>query len=461
MPAAQGADPTEHASAIEALLFDYVDTFDVPSAAVAVITADGEALSSAVGARTLVDNAPATPDTLYAVGSVTKSFTAAAVMQQVEAGRLDLDASPGAYTDAAFDGVEDVTLHDLLRHGSGLPSLAVSEGLIAQQTDYADPPIPIGDREDFYQYLNGAGGERLETERFRYSNSGYMLLADAVTSVTGRPFVEVIEHDLLEPLGMERSTMAASVFDSDDDTMTPYRRSDDGDGWEATPVPVRALSRGPGGLFTSVRELGAYLRMYLNGGLADDGTRVLDRASIERMTGAHMTTPDGPYGYGWRTIDLDGHEVIGHGGSVGVSTAYAGWSPELDLGVAVACNASPGHGLRALGTAVVHTAVGQDPFEAQPVLRRHRRQETIAGRYETYRGARTATVEVDGPMLRLTLEEPLPLSPVPLVFDEATERGYRYWTPTADGRHPVDVHVEDDRVEVHYDRWRLHRIGPV
>lgn len=445
--------------AVEQFLFEYASEFGVPGAAAVVVTPEGEAVSTAVGSRYLAENDPATPDTLYAVGSVTKSLTATAVMQLVEAGHLALDASPAAYTPAAFDGVDDITLHDLLCHGSGLPSLAVSEALIAQQTGYADPPNPIGDRDDFYRYLNGAGGELVDGDRFLYSNSGYMLLADAVASVTDRPFHEVIRTEVLDPLGMERSTMLEADFVADDDTMTPYRRDDETDAWESTTMPVRALSRGPGGLFTSVRELGAYLRMYLNDGLAADGTRVLEPASIERMRGAHTATPAGPYGYGWRMVEVGGHELVGHGGSVGVSTAYAGWSDDLELGVAVACNASPGHGLRVLGEGVVLAAIGEQPFDDQPTLSQHRRRERLVGQYEGYRGSRTARVETAAGVLQLTLEDPLPLAPTSLVFDAETEHGYSYHIPTAEGKTPVEFRMIESGVELLYDRWRLYRTG--
>lgn len=443
--------------AVESFLFDWATQFDVPGVAASVVTPETEEVATAVGARRLIENNPATPDTLYAVGSVSKSFTATAVMQLVDAGEISLDDSPAAYTPADFDGVEDITLHDLLCHGSGLPSLAVSEGLIAQQTGYTNAPVPIGDHQDFYRYLNGAGDERLDGDWFLYSNSGYMLLADVVRTVTNRRFADVIQTEVLEPLGMVRSTMDGADFADTTDTMTPYRRAEDGDGWEETPVPIRELSRGPGGLFTSVRELGSYLQMYLNDGVADTGARVLSSAAIDQMTGGHTDTPVGPYGYGWRTVDLNGWSLVGHGGSVGVATAYAGWSSELGLGVAVACNASSGHGLRVLGEGLVLTAIGEDPYATHPFFETHRRRRLLSGRYETYRGARTARVERGDGLLRFQLEEPLPLEPTALVYEGETEDGYRYWAPTDDGRMPVEFIVDGSTVELIYDRWRLHQ----
>lgn len=449
-------DGWEHA--IEEFLYDYVDEHDLPSVAATVVSADGERHSVAFGSRRLDTNDPATPDTLYGIGSVTKSFTALAVMQQVESGRLDLEASPAKYTDLAFDGAESVTLHDLLCHGSGLPSLAVSEALIARQADIGEASVPLGDRDDFYHFINGAGSERTEAGRFMYCNSGYMVLADAVSAVADRPFHEVVQRDILDPLGMERSTMEEDRFQTDANTMTPYRRGDDDAGWDATPVPVRDLSRGPGGLFASTRELGRYLMMYLNDGVAVDGTRVLDQSSIEAMIGGYTQTPAGPYGYGWRTRDVFSEQWNGHSGSIGVSTAYAGWSPGLDIGVAVAANAAPGHRLAYVGEAIAAITTGIDPDEHLSFFAREERHQQLSGEYTSYRDVRTARVEPAGGTLQLTLIEPMEGASVTLIYDKPLPDGHRYWTPTdEDGRLTVDFIIDDDGVSLFFERWHLHQ----
>lgn len=450
---------TERLNEVESFLFEWADEFDVPGVTTTMVTPEGEAMARGIGSRNLLENDPVTPDTLFGVGSVSKSFTASAVMQLVESGQLDLDESPAAYTEAAFDGVEDITLHEVLSHTSGLPSLGVSESLIAQQTDHADPRVPIGDWADFYQYLNGAGDEVIDEDRFLYSNSGYMLLAEVVSAVHDKPFHEILQAEVLDPLGMDRSTMRKSVFETDDDTMTPYRRDDETDTWTPTPMPVRDLSRGAGGLFTSARELGAYLRMYLNDGTAADGTQVLTPASIDQMTAAHAETSAGPYGYAWRTVDINDHTLIGHGGSIGVATAYVGWSRDLELGVALTCNAAPGHGLRMLGMALALIAAGGNPYEVHPFFRQKRRRQELVGTYESYRGARTARVKEHAGFLQLSLEEPLPLSPSSLVFDGETEDGYRYWTPTDDGRQELEFWVDGADITLQFDRWLLYQRG--
>lgn len=443
--------------AIDAFVYDWVDDHDLPSMAVSVVTSAGVDHAVAFGSRNLRANDAATPDTLYGIGSVTKSFTACTVMLRVEAGEVALEDSPATHTEAAFDGVEDVTLHQLLSHSSGLPSLAVSEALIARQAELGEAAVPLGSREDFYHYLQGVGPELDEERRYMYSNSAYMLLADVVSAVTGRPFATVVREDLLDPLGMGRSTMDADAFASDGNTMTPYRRTDDGE-WEATPVPIRELSRGPGGLFSSVRELGRYLQLYLDGGVAPDGTRVLSEDTIDRLVGAYTETPSGRYGYGWVTNERFGSELHGHSGSIGVSTAYAGWLPEHDLGVAVTCNAAPDHALAHVGEAVVAIALGNEPEETLAFFEKDARQDALTGTYASYRGVMEATVEAVGGNLQVTPVAPLEGEPTTLVFERATDRGYQYWAVTdEDDRMPVEFVRRDDGFDLFFERWRLHR----
>lgn len=442
---------------LESYVYNWVARAEVPSAAVSVVGPETELHATGVGARNLDTNAPATPETLYGIGSVTKSFTAATVMHLVETGDLDLDASPIDYLDREVPWLERVSLHQLLAHRSGLPSLGVSEALIARQADIGEATVPLADRDDFYRYLADAGAERTEPGQFRYSNTGYMLLADVVAAVTERPFSGVVSGTIFEPLQLSRTTMDEERFHADANAMTPYR--DDGDGeWTPTPVPVRELSQGPGGIFTSVRELGRYLQMYLREGRAPDGTQILTPDSIDRMVEGHTDTPAGPYGYGWRTRSLDGQPIYGHSGSIAVSTAYAGWSPALDLGIAVAVNAAPGYRLAHLGEALLAAMLGHDPERMIGHFVKETRQHALVGTYSSYRDARRATVEPVGEALQFKLTEPIAGDPVTLVFEEATEAGYRYWAPTSeDGRRPVEFVETEDGYDVFYDRWRLHQ----
>jgi CubicO group peptidase (beta-lactamase class C family) len=429
----------------------------VPGASVALLTGEEIGYENGYGSRDLARNAPATPDTLYGVGSVTKSFTALAALQLVDRDELSLNESIGTYLDR--EGLPDATVHDLLSHSSGLPSLAVSEALISRQAGMEEAGVPLGDREDFYRHLRGAREEWTDTpdSRFMYSNSGYMLVADAVSEIDGRPFARVVEEEILSPLGMDRSTFSEAEFEADDDTMTPYELTDSGP--EERSLPVRELSQGPGGLLSSVVELTTYLRLQLGGG-AVDGERIVSEELLARAHEGHTETPVGPYGYGWRTREVAGERVIGHGGSIGVATAYLGFLPDRELGVAVLCNTGPGYSTYALAQEVVAAALGEDPDEAVAERVRRSRMDRLCGEYETYRGIKRARVERQGEGLLLTFEDAFGGAPLPLVPEDELLEGYWFSTPAASGAPQsvlFEVDEESGEVDCYVDRWRLHK----
>lgn len=448
--------PDDRIEAIETFVGDWLADEEMPGASVAVTTDEGLAYADGFGSRNLAANDPATAETVYGVGSVTKSFTALAVLQLGGRDLLALDDPVTDHLDVDVPGDADPTLHELLTHSSGIPSLGASGALIARQTGIGETGLPLGDREDLYRHLAGADEEVVPAgDRFMYCNTGYALLADVVEAVDGRGFPEYLDEEVFEPLGMDRSTLREAEFESREDAMTPYWFEDDEP--EATPLPVRELSYGPGGLLAPVTDLAAYLRMQLNGG-TEDGTELVDGDLLARAHEGHVDTPAGPYGYGWRTRDLLGRDLVGHGGSILVSTAYAGFLPEEDLGVAVACNASPGYGLAEFGQAVAAIALGSDPDEL-PFFARKRRVDRLTGEYETYRGVRTATVEERGGLLELTFEDAFGEDEMALVPEEPTMEGDRFYALTAGGnRQPVEFEVDDDGVDLFVERWRLHQV---
>ena len=116
---------------IESLVYNWVRDNDVPGVSVVLVDADGERFAEGFGAGDLASNAPATPDTLYGVGSVTKPVTALAVVDLAEVGRLSLSDPANRYVDHLADAPGDpVTVAELLSHTSGVP--ATGTGLLAQ-----------------------------------------------------------------------------------------------------------------------------------------------------------------------------------------------------------------------------------------------------------------------------------------------------------------------------------------
>lgn len=165
--------PDDRIDAIETFVGDWLAEERMPGASVTVTTDEDLAYAGGFGSRDLAENDPATAETVYGVGSVTKSFTALAILQLVERGLVALDDPVADHLDVDLPGKADPTLHELLTHSSGVPSLGTSSALIARQAGIGETGLPLGDREDFYRHLASADGEVAPAgDRFMYCNTG-------------------------------------------------------------------------------------------------------------------------------------------------------------------------------------------------------------------------------------------------------------------------------------------------
>lgn len=441
---------------IERFVRDWMQDANVPGASIAITDAGETLYADGFGSRDLSTNTAATADTRYGIGSITKSFTALAVLQCVERGDLALDDPIAEHTPAAFDGADEVTLHELLSHSSGLPSLGTSEVLIARQGGAGEHGVPLGDLDDMYAFIDGAGGERDDHSagRFMYNNEAYVLLADAVERIVGQPYTEYVQDAILDPLGLD----TAGFLTADDDLdaiegapmMTPYRPGEDGP-LEAS-LPVRELSQGPGGLFATVEDLAAYLRFQLNG-----DPDVLDPDLHDQAHDGHTETPSGPYGYGWRTRSIAGGDLVGHGGSIMVSTAYAGFLPDAELGVAVLCNTTADPHPVQVGEGIAALLRGADPKSTVPYYRYHDRTEPLEGEYESYEGIRTATVTDRDGVLEVTIDNGLDKRTQLL---RPTDDDLREFTVQSRGGYEQQAEfVEtEDGIDLFVERLRFHKV---
>lgn len=449
----------------------------IPGISVAVVDADGLLYADGVGSRDRATNSPATARTLYGIGSVTKSFAAVALLQLVEHGLCDLSDPVGDHLPVEFPGSDEITLHHLLTHSSGLPSLGVSETLLARRLRVPDPGIALGDMDDFYAHLAGVEAERTDPpgERFAYCNTGYTLVGEVIEELTGRSFAEYVTEHVFDPLGMDRATFDDRTFSTDEDHMTQYLR--DGDELLAASLPTREVGRPAGGILASVEDLARYVRLHLRGGEVR-GSRLLDGRTVERAHRGHVAVGDGHrYGYGWFRDGefLGDRTLVGHSGSIAVSSAYAGFLPDEGLGVALAANTSPPFALGVVGQAVLAELVGEDPDERVPFFARRRRHDRLTGEYEAYRGVMNAVVDEEGQSLRIRFDHPINQDTSVLfpAEDGAVAEGsaggasdgastvYRYRTlgPSGEQR-PVEFRVDEDGVSLLVDRWHLRERRP-
>lgn len=369
---------------------------EIPGASVAVVDGERRRHATGLGERDRESGAPATAETLYGVGSVTKPYTAAAVLQLVDRTALALD-DPVCDHVPVLESVpgEPITVGELLSHSAGLPRDFVASR-DRRNADHADDVLSYVDR--------AAGAQRLtDRPRYMYSNAGYYVLGALVEAVDGRSYETYLEAELFDPLGMNRATLDPGALETDDDAMTGYHETDEG--LVAGPFDEGA---GPaGGLIAPVTELLPLLRCVDDGGLID-GERVLSRDAVTAM--CRFQSPLLPaaddirrgYGYGWELTEFLGETLVGHRGGIGVSGAYVGLMPDRGLGVALAYNRLGRLPIQT-GQGVLAILAGESPREAVPLLGIAEAVEAVSGSYVAYQEAMTVTVS-SGPAGTVTLD---------------------------------------------------------
>jgi CubicO group peptidase (beta-lactamase class C family) len=309
---------------------------------------------------------PVSANSLFYIGSTSKTMAAAAVMQLVEQGRVDLDAPLSRYVPRfrmlpRFRG-NVITVRSVLDMHSGIPG-DIDNGA------YTDGRPYPGYNRFLLRVLAHEYPERPVNTAYAYSNSGYGLLQNVVQNVTGENFATYTREQLFGPMGM-----ASTTFDQGS---VPYSAL--AHGYQAVTGAngaVRVLARpreylnnwAAGSVVSSATDMAAYLKTLIAGGLAPSGRRVLAQSTLQQMITPQTRLPlDITYfraGLGWWVGDTGnkwmGPAISWNGDTANFHTFFR-WLPKLGLGAFVSVNTSGAVpvsdqiGLRALGLMVTAT----------------------------------------------------------------------------------------------------------
>jgi CubicO group peptidase (beta-lactamase class C family) len=326
---------SERVARIDRILEEQQKKEHIPGLAFVAVRDDRVVLLRTLGERDRERKLPVTADTLFPVGSCTKSFTAMAVAASRDAGLLSLDDSPHRFlpwfkmADPQADAA--VTLRDMLSHQTGLKAygdLAAEPGVLTRE-----------------QYIRAAVGARpvapIRT-RFQYSNAMTSAAGEVLARVQGVPWETVIERTLFRPLGMARSLASLDAMTGDADHVVGYVYDADSGDWKPATAPQSLRALAPAGSIASTaHDLARWLRFLTAGGVID-GRRVVSEASLREVTRPHIAIDDTKsYALGWAVYRWNGHTVVEHnGGSQGIS-ALVSFIPERRVGFAFLANTSP------------------------------------------------------------------------------------------------------------------------
>jgi CubicO group peptidase (beta-lactamase class C family) len=301
------------------------------------------------GVADVASNTPITEDTVFRVGSLTKTFTAIAVMQLWEQGLVDLDAPANDYLRAyrlipAKASFRPATVRHLLTHTAGIPEVVHAAELFHPSWGPAGSrPVvlsvkagePMPSLAEYYR-----GGLRLVVEpgtAFAYSNHGFATLGQIVEDVSGMPLARYYREQVFEPLGMTDTDLVRSERVAPR-LATGYVLGSRG----ARAVPDRdRIDAGAGGIYSTTRDLARFAAALLGGGANEHGS-VLKPATLAAMfEHHHQPDPRIPgIGLGFFRSDAGGHRVVGHEGVLPGFHSQLLVAPDDGVGVVAFTNGS-------------------------------------------------------------------------------------------------------------------------
>ncbi len=308
----------------------------LPGLAIGVVHDQELVWAKGYGTSDLETGAPVTPETIFRIGSITKLFTATAIMQLRDAGKLRLDDPvskhlPWFAVESSFEGEPEITVRHLLTHTSGLPR----EAAFPYWTTHDFPT-----REQVREALPAQQAIFAPASQYKYSNLGMTLLGEIVAAVSGLSWAEYLERHVFAPLGMSDSSAAPGEEHFRKMTTAYLRRTPDGDRKIAEYYETRAIAPAAN-IVSNVRDLARFASLQFSGGHQAGGQQILRSSTLREMHRPHWIREswEAALGLGFRISRRRGKTLVSHGGWVAGHRSHLLLVPAEKLAVVVMTNA--------------------------------------------------------------------------------------------------------------------------
>lgn len=376
---------------IEGAIYKFVEASKVPGISAAVVQDGNFVWSAGFGMADLENSVPATSETLYRIGSISKPITATAAMKLWERGKLDLDASVTKYCPAFPQKPWPITTRELLAHLGGIRYYRVPE--LPYSVSQADPEVG-----NTHYFENGIeGGLKFFAEdplvaqpgtHFSYSTQGYTLIGCAIEGASGEKYTDYVRENVLVPAGMLHTLPD--------------------DRFAIIPLRTRFYSKGKSGAVINAEFLDSSYKVPGGGWLssAPDMARfevaILADRLVNNATRSIMWTPQMPsdglgrmvYGLGWQAGMTGGVRDVGHGGSQQGASAMILIAPAVRDGVVVLAN-SDAAGASELASQLLEIVLGVPPKDHKEITVDPKLYDEYIGRYNLGPVAMTVIREGD------------------------------------------------------------------
>ena len=316
----------EVAARVDSLVGAFIAEPEAPGVSVSIVRAGHDTLVfKGYGKADVENDVPATPATVYRIGSITKQFTAAAVMRLVERGSVHLDDPIGRYLPELPGAWRPVRIRQLLNHTSGIPSYTdLGEAWARRWGEYMPPDTLVAlTANKPMDFEPGTG--------WRYDNTGYVLLGMLLEKVSGQPYGAYLDSTMFRPLGLsntrycDRAPLIAHRSQG-------YQR----EGKVFTNAPYLDMSQpyAAGALCSTVGDLARWDWLLATG-------KVVNQSSYTAMTSPQGIATLDRYGFGLVRDAVDSHVRITHGGGINGFISSNAYFPDDSLSITVLANAAP------------------------------------------------------------------------------------------------------------------------
>jgi len=338
----RGAAPADAAkdalAGYDALIEKMIQDSRIPGLAIAIVKGGEVIYAKGFGYRDVEKKLPVTPDTLFAIGSTTKAFTAFTMATLVDEGKLDWNQPVRTFIPGfqMYDPgtTEMITPRDLVTHRSGLP------------------------RHDLIWYNNNSSSRKEIVERLRYlepneqlrakwqyNNLMFLTAGYLIETITGKSWEDSVRERILEPLGMSHSNFSVIESQKTADYASPYKEDDDE---KIVLMPFRDITMiGPAGsINSSVNDMTKWLKLHLGNGKLGD-RQLIGPATLADLHAPYMimgAPPERPeftapsYAMGWLVDSYRGHPRLEHDGGIDGFSSLVTLLPQDDLGMVILTN---------------------------------------------------------------------------------------------------------------------------
>ncbi len=306
----------------------------IPGMAIAVIKDDELVMARGFGQASLQDETPATAETIFAIGSSSKAFTASLVGMLVDEGAMAWDDPITKYLpyfDLAIDTDDEnavVTVRDLLAHRTGFTRMGL---LWAGNSVSREEILKTAAKAKPWSDFRGP---------FFYNNVTFMAAGVAAEKVTGATWEQLIEQRFFKPMGMKNSTISVAASQERPNLSLGYTWKETSQQHDQPPMRPLAAIAPAGAINSNVIDMSQWVRFQLNRGKVDGKALISEEQLTETWTKQIEIAEGIDYGLGWMLRDIDGHRAVEHGGNIDGFSAQVTIFPEANMGFVLLVNLS-------------------------------------------------------------------------------------------------------------------------